>query len=116
MPLSLKEIEKVKFQELLPLQLKNDMTRKNEKGADTTCLQEMAVMFACMKKADFKEAKCSEEISIFNKCYWQHMETKKMQKERESSGEIVTGKNVRNLTLKQLNQILQKYPQYNEKL
>lgn len=41
---------------------------------------------------------------------------KKMKKEREESGKIVSGTNVRNLTTKQLNSLLQKYPQHNVKL
>jgi len=39
---------------------------------DVTCLQEMAVMFACMKANDFRESKCSEEIETFNKCHKEH--------------------------------------------
>jgi hypothetical protein len=32
----------------------------------------MAVMFACMKKNEFKEVKCSTEIDGFMSCYNQH--------------------------------------------
>lgn len=39
-----------------------------------------------------------------------------MLKQREESGQQVTGTNAKNLTTKQLNKMLQKYPQYNEKL
>lgn len=39
---------------------------------DVSCLQEMAVMFACMKKNDFKEIKCTPEIDGFMTCYNQH--------------------------------------------
>lgn len=117
---------------------------------DVSCLQEMAVMFACMKANDFREAKCTPEIDSFTKCYTEYMviknilndawclpnetvnihnnnnnlcdylfsiqQNKKLTKQREESGEMVIGTNPRSLTTKQLNKLLQKFPQYNEKL
>ncbi|ODM94796.1 Coiled-coil-helix-coiled-coil-helix domain-containing protein 1 [Orchesella cincta] len=83
---------------------------------NVSCLHEMAIMFACMKKNEFKEVKCSEEIETFNKCHMEHIELKKLAKLREESGQVVTGNNARKLTTKQLNQLLAKYPQYNEEL
>ncbi|ODM99951.1 Coiled-coil-helix-coiled-coil-helix domain-containing protein 1 [Orchesella cincta] len=116
LPLGPHEIKVTPFKELLPLRLQNSVSSKSEKGADVSCLQEMAVMFACMKNNDFKEVKCSQEIETFNKCHLEHTASKKLAKQKEESGEIVTGTNSRNLTSKQLNQLLAKYPQFNEKL
>jgi len=101
---------------MIPLQLQNSVSGKSQKGANTACLQEMAVMFACMKKSDFREVKCTEEINIFNKCYTEYVDERKVLKKREQSGEMVVGKNPKNLTTSQLNKVLGKYPQFNEKM
>ncbi|CAL8124666.1 unnamed protein product [Orchesella dallaii] len=116
LPLQPNEINKIPFKEQLPLQLKNSVSGKSEKGVDLSCLQEMAVLFACMKTNDFKEAKCSQEIETYNKCHKEHTERKKLAKQREESGQIVMSHDARNLTTKQLNQLLSKHPQFNEKL
>ncbi|CAL8077666.1 unnamed protein product [Orchesella dallaii] len=115
-PLPPKEIKRIPFKEQLPLQLKNSVSGKSEKGVDVSCLQEMAVMFACMKNNDFKEVKCAKEIDIYNNCNKEHTARKKQTKQKEVAGQIVTGTNARNLTTKQMNHLLAKYPQFNEKL
>jgi len=39
----------VPFQEILPLRLKNSVSGKADSGNDVACLQEMGVLFACLK-------------------------------------------------------------------
>jgi len=108
-------LPKIPFKEIAPLALRNEVSGKGSKGADVTCLQEMAVMFACMKNNDFKEVKCSPEIETFMTCYNQHTADKTLQKKRELSGEVVVGRNPRNLTTTQINGLLQRFPQFNNK-
>jgi len=35
---------------------------------ESACLQEMAVLFACMKTNDFNQSLCTKEIGTFQKC------------------------------------------------
>jgi len=106
--------EPVRFQQLLPLRLRNHVSGKGEKTANVACLQEMAVMFACMKDNEFKEAKCGPQIERFQKCYSEHMTQKKEKKRKEDSGEVVAGTDSRKLSYRQLNQLLSKFPQVNK--
>ncbi|XP_021962429.1 coiled-coil-helix-coiled-coil-helix domain-containing protein 1 [Folsomia candida] len=108
--------KKIPFKEMFPVQLKNEVSGAGQKSADVSCLEEMAVMFACMKKNEFKEVKCTPEIEKFMGCYHQHRADGKAAKQRQASGVVTVGRNPRNLTTQQLNQLLRKHPQFNEKL
>ncbi|XP_055637896.1 uncharacterized protein LOC129776335 [Toxorhynchites rutilus septentrionalis] len=97
----------VPFQEILPLRLKNQVSGKTDKTSDVACLQEMAVMFSCLKANDFEERLCLKEASTFKKCYKVYLDKKADKKETSSKGIIVPG---RDLNHKQLNAFLQQYP------
>uniref|UniRef100_A0A0K8TN87 CHCH domain-containing protein n=1 Tax=Tabanus bromius TaxID=304241 RepID=A0A0K8TN87_TABBR len=98
---------KVPFQEILPLRLKNAVSGKADSQTEVACMQEMSVLFACLKNNDFVEQYCSKEISNFNGCYKSFLDRKFQQKKAEHQGVIVPGKN---LNYKQLNKYLRSYP------
>ncbi|EDO63590.1 uncharacterized protein LOC120904338 [Anopheles arabiensis] len=97
----------VPFQEVLPLKLKNHVSGKTDKTSDVACLQEMAVMFSCLKTNDFNESLCAKEVGNFQRCYKVYLDKKTAKKETSSKGVLVAGKD---LNYKQLNKVLKKYP------
>ncbi|XP_063239298.1 small ribosomal subunit protein mS37 [Bacillus rossius redtenbacheri] len=101
--------EPVPFQELLPVRLKNWVSGRSEKDAGVSCLQELSVMFACLKRNEFEQALCSKEIGLFQNCYKQHLDNKFVKKQQEKKGVVITGS--KNLGSKQINQLLKRFPQ-----
>ncbi|KAJ8966746.1 hypothetical protein NQ317_011160 [Molorchus minor] len=83
--------EPVKFQEILPLKLKGTVSGKGDKTSEVCCIYEMSVMLSCFKDNDFKEALCLKEVEAFKKCYTNHLETKKVKKEKEAKGILTPG-------------------------
>lgn len=98
----------VPFEQYLPLKLKNSVSGKGQKTNDVPCVQEMFVLFACMKKADFDDKSCSEEIKKLKKCYDIHLVESKKQDELMKSGVPQPG--AKKLNHMQLNTLLKKYP------
>lgn len=107
-PARFNQKEPVPFQELLPLKLKGQVSGKGEKSSDVVCLHEMSVLFACLKKNDFNQSMCSKEIGSFQKCYTTSLSKKQTKKEHESKGILTPGQ--KNLTHKQVNQLLKRFP------
>ncbi|CAG2064577.1 unnamed protein product [Timema podura] len=103
--------EPVPFQQLLPLKLKNSVSGKGERTSNVACLQEMAVMFACLKRSEFDQALCSKEITSFQSCYNTSQEQKKAKKELDRSDGPVLGAEARFMGHKKINQLLRKFPQ-----
>lgn len=100
--------DEVKFQELLPLKLKTSVSGKRERGAETACIHELSILFACLKKNDFSQSVCSKEFDVFRKCYGNVMHNKAFLKEQEKKGDTAPGS--KNLTHRQLSALLKKYP------
>ncbi|KOB64063.1 Coiled-coil-helix-coiled-coil-helix domain-containing protein 1 [Operophtera brumata] len=100
--------EPVPFQMLLPLELKKTVSGKGDKSNEAACMQEMAVMFACFKKADFEQQECMKEISAFQGCYKDYAKKMSTQREQGRKGILVPGE--KNLTHKQMNQLLKNFP------
>lgn len=72
------------------------------------CLHEMSVLFAAMKDSDFNEKNCTKEIEILNKAHVEAMNQAREEKLKNAGQLSTTGKN---LTSKQLNSYLKKFPQ-----
>ncbi|KAL1124235.1 hypothetical protein AAG570_002005 [Ranatra chinensis] len=100
--------ENVPFQELLPLKLRNQVSAKGSTKGGAACIQEMSVLFACLKKNDFKDNLCSQEITKFYNCYQSYEEAKRAQNEREKRGELSPGE--KRLSHAQANLLIKKYP------
>lgn len=100
--------EPVPFQMLLPLELKKTVSGKGDKSNDAACMQELAVMFACFKKADFDQQECMKEISSFQGCYKDYANKMSTQREQGRKGILVPGE--KKLTHKQMNQLLKSFP------
>lgn len=117
----------VPFQEMLPLKLKNSVSGKSdsqkevnfvqrefiknlipgEPSLQVACLQEMAVLFACLKTHDFLESNCLKEITTFKGCYKTNIDKDLSIKQSKHKNIAVPGKDV---TYKQLNKYMRMYP------
>ncbi|XP_046979816.1 coiled-coil-helix-coiled-coil-helix domain-containing protein 1 [Schistocerca americana] len=102
------QMEPVPFQEILPLKLKGSVSGKGDKTSKASCVQEMAVMLACLKQNEFDQAMCSSEIKIFQDCVKEYDEKKKLKDTQEKLGILTPGE--RNLSHKQINQLLRRFP------
>ncbi|XP_049877112.1 uncharacterized protein LOC126374485 [Pectinophora gossypiella] len=100
--------EPVPFQMLLPLELKKTVSGKGDRTKEAACMQELAVMFACFKKHEFDQQECLKEITEFQGCYSAYSERMKTQREKGKKGILVPGE--KNLTHKQMNQLLKAFP------
>lgn len=98
----------VPFQEILPLKLKERLSGKSSKSSEVCCLYEMSVVFACLKDNDFTQSLCKKEIEAFQKCYTKNINDVHQKRMREAKGIVTPGD--KNLTPKQLNILLKKYP------
>jgi len=97
------------FQEILPLALKDSVSGKGERTNESACLQEMAVLFACMKTNDFNQSLCTKEIGTFQKCNQNYLDQVKRKKAEGDSGFI--GTKTKNVPYQKINKMLRNYPQ-----
>lgn len=98
----------VKFEELLPLKLKNKVSGKGDRSKERACVHEMSIMFACFKKNEFDQSRCSSEIDKFQLCANNHYTEKFKRKQDVKEGKISVGKG--NLTPREINYLLKKHP------
>ncbi|XP_069955976.1 small ribosomal subunit protein mS37 [Cherax quadricarinatus] len=97
------------FTNELPIFLRDHVSGKNDKQQSVACLQEMAILFACFKKNDFVQSLCMKEVEEFHKCHVRFMQNRSKEEELNRLGILSPGE--KNLSHKQLNQLLKKYPQ-----
>lgn len=100
--------EPVPFQEILPLKLKGSVSGKGDKTLDVCCIQEMSILFACLKQNEFNEKLCSKEIQSFQNCYTDYMQKKSVKKQKEAKGLLTPGE--KKLSHKQVNKLLKSFP------
>lgn len=98
----------VKFEELLPLKLKDKISGKGDRSNARACVHEMSIMFACLKKNEFNQPNCSNEIEKFQLCANKHFTDKFKRKQDVREGKISVGNS--NLTPREINCLLKKYP------
>lgn len=98
----------VKFEELLPLKLKDKVSGKGDRSKERACVHEMSIMFACFKKNEFDQIRCSDEINKFQVCANKQYADKFKRKQDLLQGNISMGKD--NLTPREINYLLKKFP------
>lgn len=101
--------EPIPFQEILPLSLKPTVSGKGDKTSENVCIQELTLLLGCLKKHDFNQTACHSEIGAFQKCHKSSMEQRAKMREQEKRGEVSVGS--KNLSYKEINQILKLYRQ-----
>ncbi|CAG9857390.1 unnamed protein product [Phyllotreta striolata] len=103
-----KPVEPVPPKQMLPLQLRNNVSGKGGKTSDVCCIHEMSIMFACFKENEFNQQLCSKEIERFQKCYKDFTHDKLRKEEKEAKGILIPGE--KKMSHKQINSLLRKYP------
>ncbi|KAK7022017.1 hypothetical protein SK128_025260 [Halocaridina rubra] len=97
------------YNNILPMALRDQVSGKSNKQQATACLQEMTLMLACFKNADFDQSLCAKEIELFKKCNEEYMASKRLKKEQDRGTELIP--NAKKLSFKHINVLLKKYPQ-----
>lgn len=100
-------VNKVPFDQMLPLALRDRVSGKGARTSDVACVQEMTVLFACLKNNDFNEAPCAKEISNFDGCYKTFLDTNFEHKQERQKGGVSIGKDLHS---RELNVYLKKFP------
>ncbi|GAB6028498.1 Serine/threonine-protein phosphatase 6 regulatory subunit 3 [Chamberlinius hualienensis] len=105
------QLEPVPFKEILPLAIKDKVSGKGGRTTDVVCIQEMSVMFSCLKSHEFNEIRCGKEIQGFQNCITQSNEStrKALEIEKKLGAEkVIPGST--SLNARQLNHFLRKFP------
>jgi len=105
----------VPWKQYTKLELKNEVSGQGDKGTESVCLQEMALMFTCLKDNDFKDSLCAQQMKTYQDCVFTHMKNKKQLKDQLQAGKLTPNsrEQPRQLNHRQLNILLRKYPQFN---
>ncbi|CAH0390990.1 unnamed protein product [Bemisia tabaci] len=101
---------KVKYTPLAkhPLKLANRVGSGGKGPSQAYCLQEMFNMFSCLKKNEFSQSPCSNEITTFQTCAEKHKAELKKLKEDERAGILTPG--TTKLSANQVNLLLKRFP------
>ncbi|KRX65008.1 60S ribosomal protein L39 [Trichinella britovi] len=97
-----------KFREILPLALKNCVSSKYDRVNPKICVYEMTVLLACLKKNEFDNSECSEEVKAFNECFEKERAAAQELKNSLKEGLLIPGSN--RLSFSQVNQLMQQWP------
>ncbi|XP_043224970.1 coiled-coil-helix-coiled-coil-helix domain-containing protein 1-like [Amphibalanus amphitrite] len=103
--------EPVPFKPVKGLALTDQITDRKDRYGALACVQEMQAMFACWKKYDHNEIKCSKELQAFENCHQTYLKERDAYMKRSTSSEGVLGHGSgRKLTARQANVLLKQYP------
>ncbi|XP_018011728.1 uncharacterized protein LOC108668963 [Hyalella azteca] len=97
------------FVPIRDLKLKDRVSGKFDQETNTKCLHEMAVLLACYKKHDFAQAPCAVEATSLTNCHNKIREEIVTRKAKEKVGDMNPG--AKRLNRRQVNSLLQRYPQ-----
>lgn len=104
-----KKEERVKFDPILPLELKNRVSGKGGDAKKAGCVQEMTVAFSCLKANDFAQTNCAQEIKNFIECANNRRSEKFIKKQEFHNKTMSTG--TKDLKAWEIDAMLRKYPQ-----
>lgn len=99
--------KKVPFDQMLPLALRDRVSGKGGRTSNVACIQEMTVLFACLKNNEFNEVPCAKEISNFNGCYKTYLDVNFEHKQERRKGGVSIGKDLHS---RELNVYMKKFP------
>ncbi|KRZ27850.1 Coiled-coil-helix-coiled-coil-helix domain-containing protein 1 [Trichinella pseudospiralis] len=97
-----------KFREILPLALKNCVSSKSDRVQPKICVYEMTMLLACLKKNEFDNSECSEEMKAFNECFEKEKAAAIELKNSLKEGLLIPGSH--KLSFSQVNQLMQQWP------
>ncbi|VDL18947.1 unnamed protein product [Hymenolepis diminuta] len=95
--------------------LKNKVSGKGEKETRAVCVEEMALMLACLKTNDYEEKPCSQVIDSFKRCVIAAEARRERNKEARKMGHFNTDPDdadeVKKLSSIQINRVLRRFPE-----
>ncbi|XP_011308611.1 uncharacterized protein [Fopius arisanus] len=99
---------KVPFQEILPLRLRNRVTGKGTRTLEAGCLQEITLVLSCLVKNNYEDRMCTKETENFQNCYKTYLKNRNFSKEQALTGVLTPGS--KNLKFGQINKLLAMFP------
>ena len=100
-------VNKVKFQAILPMKLKNSVSGKSDRTPEVPCLHELSILFASLKDNEFDNSLCNKEIETLQKANVNYLNKKLAEKQITNKGIMKLG---RDLNFRQLNKYLKGFP------
>ncbi|XP_033222033.1 coiled-coil-helix-coiled-coil-helix domain-containing protein 1 [Belonocnema kinseyi] len=100
--------DKVKFQPILPLQLKNKVSGKSDTDKEKGCLYEISVVIACLSKHNYENKFCEKEVKEFNNCFTTHMAKVRALKKNRDKGVLTP--NAKSLNHREINMLFRRFP------
>lgn len=100
---------KVKYKEMLPMKLKNSVSNKGERDDVNPCVQEIMNLLSCLKKNDYNQTSCTNELDTLSQCHSVHRETKKKEQDLSKRGFLNPG--AKQLNPHQIRILLKRFPQ-----
>ncbi|XP_020299647.1 uncharacterized protein LOC109863660 isoform X2 [Pseudomyrmex gracilis] len=97
---------KVPFNAVLPLQLKDRVSSKFRKTSDRGCLYEMTLLLTCLDENAYEDKLCLSKLKSLEACYERYNENIKRAKIETN----VPVPNSKNLNSKQVTYLLRQYP------
>ncbi|KAL5966301.1 Coiled-coil-helix-coiled-coil-helix domain-containing protein 1 [Taenia solium] len=95
--------------------LKNKVSGKGEKETRAVCVEEIALMLACLKTNDYEEKPCSQVIDVFKKCVAAAELRRERNKQARHLGQFnansVDPDEVRKFSSIHINRALRKFPE-----
>ncbi|XP_011690405.1 PREDICTED: uncharacterized protein LOC105451569 isoform X1 [Wasmannia auropunctata] len=105
---------KVPFKAILPLKLRDFVSSKGQKNAETQgCLHEMTLLLRCLEENDPENKRCIPQLNALNQCYKTYGDSTKhggVRKRASVKEQSVPVPNSKNLTHKQITHLLRRYP------
>ncbi|KAK6638240.1 hypothetical protein RUM44_008669 [Polyplax serrata] len=98
---------KVPYKEVVPLKLNSQLHSSGAGDQPNICLEEMALVLGCLKKSNYKEELCNNELMRFQKCFLTHERVKNAQKKERA---IQSKKEKNGVFVSPINRLLLRFP------
>lgn len=98
----------IEFKPETRMELKKSVAGTKQKFSANACIQEMFVMMACLKKYEFDQSSCTNEIRSFRGCNENYFSGREVRLQNERTGALTPGS--KHLSPIQANNLLKKYP------
>ncbi|KAI0985405.1 hypothetical protein GJ496_003936 [Pomphorhynchus laevis] len=64
-------LSQCQYKQVLPAKLRDFVAQRKASSNEFECLPHMTTLFACLKRNEFSESNCQEELQLFKNCYSQ---------------------------------------------
>lgn len=100
--------KEIVFRPEMRMELRSSVAGNKQKFSNNACIQEMFAMMACLKKNEFEQTMCFDDIRKYRNCNEAYFANKSQKEKNERSGVVTPG--LKELSGPQVNTLLKKFP------